>query len=245
MEEVQDGQRDAFDQQESPFSLSMITKKMLSQVKVSNNTRIIVVGASDTGISLIESLLTVKDINFTNITLLSPGGLITMHIESQYDLLKPISTNYTIEEMKNLMLDARVQVLDAKMVKLECKTKKIFLDKGNMLLNFDFLVISVGLIDTTLQEHGLVSAGLVNSSYYLNKPHIKGVFSIDDPYLYQQFDAKNRQKDSSIYLLTRKKKPQDITIYGRNTINFISGLINRGVDPKRIHYVIPPRTFPY
>ena len=37
------------------------------------------VGASDTGMSFIESLLTLKDINFTNVTLLSPGGLITMH----------------------------------------------------------------------------------------------------------------------------------------------------------------------
>ena len=54
---------------------------MLSTVKVSNNSRIIVVGASDTGISLIESLLTIKEINFTNITLLAPGGLITMHVQ--------------------------------------------------------------------------------------------------------------------------------------------------------------------
>ena len=47
---------------------------MLSTVKVFNNSRIIVVGASDTGISLGESLLTIKEINFTNITLLAPDG---------------------------------------------------------------------------------------------------------------------------------------------------------------------------
>ena len=40
-----------------------------------------------------------------------------------------MSTNYTIEELKNLMLDARVSVLDAKMVKLEKKNKRIKLDK--------------------------------------------------------------------------------------------------------------------
>lgn len=34
-------------------------------------------------------------------------------------------------------------------------------------------------------------------------------------------------------------------IYGRtlHTITFISGLLNRGVNPARIHYVIPPRTY--
>lgn len=57
----------------------MISKKNLNNIKVNNNTRIVVVGASDTGMSFIESLLTLKDINFTNVTLLSPGGLITMH----------------------------------------------------------------------------------------------------------------------------------------------------------------------
>ena len=83
--EILDGGRDAFDQEEALFSLSMITKKMLSSVKISNNTRIVVVGASDTGISFIESLLTLKEINFTHITLLAPGGLTTMHINSPKD----------------------------------------------------------------------------------------------------------------------------------------------------------------
>lgn len=43
------------------------------------NNRIVVVGASDTGISLIESLISIKTLNFTNLTLLAPGGLITMN----------------------------------------------------------------------------------------------------------------------------------------------------------------------
>lgn len=149
LSEVTDGNRDAFDQEESPFSLSMITKKMLSNNKISNNNRIVVVGASDTGISFIESLLTIKDIHFTHITLLAPGGLNTMHIQSALDQLKAMSTNYTMEELRNLMLDARVSVLDAKMVKLDKKKKRIDLDK-DAYLNYDILVISVGLIDQVL-----------------------------------------------------------------------------------------------
>lgn len=70
-----DGHREPQDQKEAPFSLSMLTKKQLSAVKINNNARIVVVGASDTGLSFIESLLTIKDINFTNIILLAPGGL--------------------------------------------------------------------------------------------------------------------------------------------------------------------------
>ena len=55
-----------------------------------NNTRIIICGASDTGISLIESLLTIKDVRFTNLTLLAPGGLLTMNVNDKKDLLKSI-----------------------------------------------------------------------------------------------------------------------------------------------------------
>ena len=43
-------------------------------------------GASDTGISTIESLISIKNLNFTNLTLLAPGGLITMNAENQYDV---------------------------------------------------------------------------------------------------------------------------------------------------------------
>jgi NADH dehydrogenase FAD-containing subunit len=57
-----------------------------------------------------------------------------------------MSTNYTMEELRNLMLDARVSVLDAKMVKVDKKKKIKDLDK-DAYLNYDILVISVGLID--------------------------------------------------------------------------------------------------
>jgi hypothetical protein len=134
------------------------------------------------------------------------------------------------------MLDARTTVLDAKMVKLDKKEKRIMIDK-NAYIPFDILVLSVGLIDTLLQNEGLISCGLARSPYYKDKYYVEGIYSIDDPYLYQNFaiDSKN------IQLLKRKKKPQNITIYGRtpHTIAFISGLISRGVSPQRIYYVSP------
>ena len=55
-------------------------------------------------------------------------------------------------------------MLDAKMVKLDEKNKKIMLDK-NAFMPFDNLVIAVGLIDTELQSRSLVSAGLARSPY--------------------------------------------------------------------------------
>lgn len=48
-----DNERLAHDEEEAPFSLSMITKKNLNTLKINNNTRIVIVGASDTGLSFI------------------------------------------------------------------------------------------------------------------------------------------------------------------------------------------------
>lgn len=139
------------------------------------------------------------------------------------------------------MIDARTTVLDAKMVKLDKKNRRIMIDK-NAYIPFDVLIIAVGLIDTQLQNEGLVSYGLSSSPYYKDKKFIHGVYSIDDPYLYREFDVNG----PIIKLLRRKKKPQNITIYGRtpHTVAFITGLIERGVDPKRIYFVTPSPTRP-
>ena len=80
---------------------------------------------------------------------MAPGGLITMHIKDEYELLRAQSTNYTLDELRSLMIDARVTVVDAKMVKLDKKGNRILIDK-NAYIPFDYLIITVGLIDTEL-----------------------------------------------------------------------------------------------
>jgi NADH dehydrogenase FAD-containing subunit len=49
------------------------------------------------------------------------------------------------------MIDARTTVVDSKMVKLDKKNKKILIDR-NAYIPFDLLILSVGLIDTLLQN---------------------------------------------------------------------------------------------
>lgn len=72
-----------------------------------------------------------------------------MHIDKEFDYLRAQSTNYTLNELKGLMIDARVTVLDAKMVKLDKKNNRILIDK-NAFVPFDILIVTVGLIDTEL-----------------------------------------------------------------------------------------------
>jgi hypothetical protein len=77
----QDGAtRDPLDETESPFALCFTTKRLLSEPKILKNSRIVVVGASDAGISFVEALLSISYLQFSNITLVSPGGLPHHHV---------------------------------------------------------------------------------------------------------------------------------------------------------------------
>lgn len=58
-------QRDPLDEEEAPFALCFSTKRLLSEPKILKNSRIVVVGASDTGISFVEALLSISYLSFT------------------------------------------------------------------------------------------------------------------------------------------------------------------------------------
>jgi hypothetical protein len=89
-------ERDPQDEIESPFALCFTTKRLLSEPKIVKNSRIVVVGASDTGISFIEALLSIGYLQFTNIVLIAPGGLSHHHIgDKRAQNLKSYSTSYT------------------------------------------------------------------------------------------------------------------------------------------------------
>lgn len=86
---VEDADRDPLDEEDAPFGLSFITRRLLSEPsKIIKNSRIVVVGGSDTGISFIEALLSISYLNFTNIYLVCPGGLPHHHFKDKKDNLK-------------------------------------------------------------------------------------------------------------------------------------------------------------
>ena len=74
--------RDPLDEVESSFALCFSTKRLLSEPKIVKNSRIVIVGASDTGISFIEALLSISYLQFNNITLIAPGGLPHHHYDT-------------------------------------------------------------------------------------------------------------------------------------------------------------------
>ena len=56
---VDGADRKVDDETESPFALCFITKRLLSETKIIKNSRIVIIGASDAGISFVEYLLNI------------------------------------------------------------------------------------------------------------------------------------------------------------------------------------------
>jgi len=225
--------RDPLDEQEAPFALCFTTRRMLSEAKILKNARIVVVGASDTSISFIEALLSISYLYFTNIVLVAPGGLPNSHFVEKKENLKAYSTSYTREELRKLMLESRVRVINARMVDIDRSDKNIVLH-DDTIVPYDTLILGMGIQDKTLNSLGYASRGIASTGTLQRADQI---LSIDDPHLYQHL----RVGGSLINILTDKKRVKNCVIYGRtlHTYCCIQGLLQRGVKPEQIIMAIP------
>lgn len=178
---VDGADRKADDETESPFALCFTTKKILSEAKIVKNARIVVIGASDTGISFVEALLTITYLKFTNITLIAPGGLPHHNLPTKQSNFKTQSTSYTNEELQKLMLESRITVLNARMTDIDRSDKNVILDDGRVI-PYDTLVLSMGIQEKTLDSLKFASWGIHPVPSDIRR--CRGVLSIDDPHLY-------------------------------------------------------------
>jgi len=68
-----------------------------------------------------------------------------MHVDDPFSQLRSSSINYSIQELKSLMLDARVTLIDGKFTAFERKAKILKFEAKNKKsyhLNYDILVIA-------------------------------------------------------------------------------------------------------
>lgn len=219
---------------EQTKALSIVAKKLLSETKIPVNARIVVVGASDCGLSFLESLLSIPHLLFNSLTLLAPGGLEYHH--AHHLPLVAGTAAYSHQELRRIMLELRVRILDSRMVHIDRQQKCCILHDGSML-PYDYLVVATGLQDDALHALKIQSMGVehVTDGYR----RVNGAMSAADPSIRDLLVEGGTLVKSLIW-----NPLSYAVVYGRslNAYCVVQGLLLRKVPAKKIILVLPSRS---
>ncbi|NXA42747.1 CFA61 protein, partial [Eudromia elegans] len=126
------------------YALNYIDRKLTLESKVSINTRIVVVGASDVGISFLETLVFCPHLKFNNLTLISVHGLPGKNPPgSNHGRFLINSHCFNDQDYAQMSLCSWVNVVVGKMTGINRAAKHVVVSKGKKV-PYDHLVLCTG-----------------------------------------------------------------------------------------------------
>jgi len=194
-------------------NLHVFAKRFLYEPKTIINARVVVVGASDTGLGFLESLLSVPYLHFNNLTLLTKDGM-PRHCDKPFT---PYSHTFAPGEIEKFGIALKVNILEQTMIGLDRQAKVVKLASGSVL-PYDFLVIAVGLQDQAGRQ-------LVES-----QPEVESqVFSV----------SSTSSVENLVSVLGENVGMSKTVVYGSGLDVYcaVEGLILHGVPPSEIQLV--------
>ncbi|XP_065845247.1 cilia- and flagella-associated protein 61-like isoform X2 [Oscarella lobularis] len=121
-----------------PFALYHLNRKLTLEPKITINARIVVVGASDVGLSFLESLCFSPHLRFNNLILVSPNGL------PKEQTMLPTSHCFSSSELAQASLATWVNVVRGKIVAIDRERKMAIVSSGAEL-PYDLLILCTGV----------------------------------------------------------------------------------------------------
>lgn len=131
---------------EHQYALFAVTTRLLGTPYTTWNTRVVVVGASDTSMGMVEDLLLRTDLRLSNLCLVTPGGLAACASPPPYANL---SLAFDSSRINQLAMSHRIDVVDGEVMSLDRDNKTVTTTSG-LNMTFDVLVMCPGLQDQTL-----------------------------------------------------------------------------------------------
>ena len=124
------------DNNDNIYSLLHINKKLTMHHKIQVPDQIVVLGASDVGLTFLRELIHQPHLIFTNLILVTEGGL--------SDYSRSANSLYSNEEIQKIGLPNFVNVVDGIATQLDRNQQYLFLSDGSKI-RYDTLILTTGL----------------------------------------------------------------------------------------------------
>ncbi|NWX59600.1 CFA61 protein, partial [Promerops cafer] len=217
------------------YSLNHTNRKLVLESKVCINTRIVVVGASDVGISFLETLIFWPRLKFNNLTLISIHGLPGKDPQSsKYRRFLINSHCFNDEDYAQMSLCSWVNVVVGKMTGINRSAKYVVVSKEKKV-PYDYLVLCTGQSYQALAPTG---ADISEVTSQWPQRYMEKVPS-------NHFTLNDAQDclEAALWLEENLISSRgNVIVYG-NTIDIyttVETLLSFGIDGSRIHLVQAP-----
>ncbi|XP_054840363.1 cilia- and flagella-associated protein 61 [Eublepharis macularius] len=129
---------------QAKYALNHFNRKLSLEPKVSVNARIVVVGASNVGISFLETLIFCPHLKFNNLTLISTHGLPGKHMwEKQQKQFLINSHSFNDDDYALMSLCSWVNVVVGKMTGIDRSAKHVIVSEERKV-PYDHLILCTG-----------------------------------------------------------------------------------------------------
>uniref|UniRef100_A0A8C0F6I3 Cilia and flagella associated protein 61 n=1 Tax=Bubo bubo TaxID=30461 RepID=A0A8C0F6I3_BUBBB len=223
------------------YSLNHINRKLVLESKASINTRIVVVGASDVGISFLETLIFCPHLKFNNLTLISIHGLPGKDLlGSKHRRFLIDSHCFNDEDYAQMSLCSWVNVVVGKMTGINRAAKHVVVSKEKKV-PYDYLVLCTGQKYQVLSPTGADISKLPTNRETISKWPQRYTGKVPSNHF-----TLNDDQDclKAVHWLKENvvNSEGNIIVYG-NTIDIyttVETLLSLGINGSRIHLVQPP-----
>jgi len=223
-------------QQKDPYALYHINRKLTLEPKVAINSRIVIVGASDVGLSALETLVYCPHLCFNNLTLVSYEDLF-YNSDDVSNMFLPQCLNYNEKRRSLLSLKTWINVVQGKVTKLDRKSKNLIME-GNKKLPYDELLLCCGEQYNMAVPTGADVQMLFTTTEALDlKQQV-----YEGPHYSTVFDGVDLRSSSRLHdWIKNSYSTERVIVYGSSLESYtcIQGLLRSNVNPALISHVHP------